>query len=101
MIIITVRNRFALPVLPIALMFSGYSLAVIEDPGYAQNKGKKSIKKHTRFPPNMGAAILFLLATNIPMALYMSLVHQVSLSPSPLPGLALLLYTCNLGYRDY
>ncbi|KAH1216137.1 GPI mannosyltransferase 3 [Glycine max] len=68
--------RFALPVLPIALMFSGYSLAVIEDPGYAQNKGKKSIKKHTRFPPNMGAAILFLLATNIPMALYMSLVHQ-------------------------
>lgn len=93
MIIITVRNRFALPVLPIALMFSGYSLAVIEDPGYAQNKGKKSIKKHTRFPPNMGAAILFLLATNIPMALYMSLVHQVSLSPSPLPGLALLLYT--------
>ncbi|KAH1117178.1 hypothetical protein GLYMA_17G068567v4 [Glycine max] len=76
MIIITVRYRFVLPVLPIVLMFSVYSLAMIEDPGYAQYKGNKSSKKHTRFPPKMGAAILFLLATNIRMALYMSLVHR-------------------------
>ncbi|XP_020231283.1 GPI mannosyltransferase 3 isoform X2 [Cajanus cajan] len=68
--------RFVLPVLPIALMFSGYSLAVIKDPGYAEYKGKETSKKHTGFPPKMGFAILFLLATNIPMALYMSLVHQ-------------------------
>ncbi|KAH1201364.1 GPI mannosyltransferase 3 [Glycine max] len=68
--------RFVLPVLPIVLMFSVYSLAMIEDPGYAQYKGNKSSKKHTRFPPKMGAAILFLLATNIRMALYMSLVHR-------------------------
>ncbi|XP_061347460.1 mannosyltransferase APTG1 isoform X2 [Gastrolobium bilobum] len=68
--------RFVLPVLPIALMFSGYSLAVIEDPGSPQYKGKESSKKHTKCPPKMRVAILFLLATNIPMALYMSLVHQ-------------------------
>lgn len=69
-----------MPVLPIALMFSGYSLAVIEDPGSPECKGKESSKKHTKCPPKMKVAILFLLATNIPMALYMSLVHQVSLS---------------------
>ncbi|XP_027331577.1 GPI mannosyltransferase 3 [Abrus precatorius] len=68
--------RFVLPVLPIALMFSGYSLAMIEDPGSAEYKGKTSSKKDTRCPPKMIVAILFLLVTNIPMALYMSLVHQ-------------------------
>ncbi|XP_014509372.1 GPI mannosyltransferase 3 isoform X1 [Vigna radiata var. radiata] len=68
--------RFVLPVLPIALMFSGYSLAAIEDPGSARYKGKESSKSHTRCPGKMKIAILFLLATNIPMALYMSLVHQ-------------------------
>ncbi|KAK7329863.1 hypothetical protein VNO77_24044 [Canavalia gladiata] len=68
--------RFVLPVLPLALMFSGYSLAVIEDSGSADYKGKKSSEKHTRCPPKMGVAILFLLATNVPMALYMSLIHQ-------------------------
>ncbi|KAK7265324.1 hypothetical protein RJT34_32943 [Clitoria ternatea] len=68
--------RFVLPVLPIALMFSGYSLAVMEDPGSAEFKGKDSSRKHTRCPPKMRIATLFLLATNIPMALYMSLVHQ-------------------------
>lgn len=76
---ITMRYRFVLPVLPIALMFSGYSLAAIEDPGSARYKGKESSKTHTRCPTKMRIAILFLLATNIPMALYMSLVHQVSL----------------------
>ncbi|KAJ1433546.1 GPI mannosyltransferase [Sesbania bispinosa] len=68
--------RFVLPVLPIALMFSGYSLAMIEDPGSPEYKGKVSSKKHTKCPPKMKAAVVFLLATNIPMALYMSLVHQ-------------------------
>lgn len=70
--------RFVLPVLPIALMFSGYSLAVIEDPsaGSLEYKGKGFSKKKNKCPPKMTVAILFLLATNIPMALYMSLVHQ-------------------------
>lgn len=68
-----------MPVLPIALMFSGYSLAVIEDPGAGspKYKGKEFSKKHNKCPPKMTVAILFLLVTNIPMALYMSLVHQV------------------------
>ncbi|XP_019453890.1 PREDICTED: GPI mannosyltransferase 3 isoform X1 [Lupinus angustifolius] len=68
--------RFVLPVLPIALMFSGYSLAVIEDPGSPVYRGKKSSEKNTKCSPKMTLAILFLLVTNIPMALYMSLVHQ-------------------------
>ncbi|KAI5414849.1 hypothetical protein KIW84_040350 [Lathyrus oleraceus] len=70
--------RFVLPVLPIALIFSGYSLAMIEDPSVSSppHKEKEFSKKHNKYPPKMTAAILFLLATNIPMALYMSLVHQ-------------------------
>ncbi|XP_028775416.1 GPI mannosyltransferase 3 isoform X2 [Neltuma alba] len=68
--------RFVLPVLPIALMFSGYSLALMDDPGSGKSKVKGSLKKYDRFPVKKGVAILFLLATNIPMALYMSLVHQ-------------------------
>ncbi|KAI4344357.1 hypothetical protein L6164_011591 [Bauhinia variegata] len=68
--------RFVLPVLPLALMFSGYSLAVLEDPGSPQDKGKGSSKSHTKRTAKLGVAILFLLGTNIPMALYMSLVHQ-------------------------
>jgi phosphatidylinositol glycan class B len=63
-------------------MFSGYYLAVIEDPGAGspEYKGKKFSKKYNKCSPKMIVAILFLLATNIPMALYMSLVHQVSYS---------------------
>ncbi|KAK2399598.1 Alg9 mannosyltransferase family [Trifolium repens] len=70
--------RFVLPVLPIALMFSGYSLAVIEDPGVGSReyKRKEFSKKHNKCPPKMTVAILVLLATNIPMALYMSFVHS-------------------------
>ncbi|CAJ2649668.1 unnamed protein product [Trifolium pratense] len=70
--------RFVLPVLPIALMFSGYSLAVIDDPGVGspEYKRKEFSKNHNKCSPKMTVAILFLLATNIPMALYMSLVHQ-------------------------
>ncbi|KAL1332609.1 hypothetical protein HN51_061385 [Arachis hypogaea] len=68
--------RFVLPVLPIALIFSGYCLAMIEDPGLRGYKGKESSKKRTNCSLKMVLAIIFLLATNIPMSLYMSLVHQ-------------------------
>ncbi|KAL0013410.1 hypothetical protein SO802_000479 [Lithocarpus litseifolius] len=68
--------RFVLPVLPIALMFSGYALAKMNasDPPNAKKKGSLNI--HTRCPSKMQFFIFFLLATNIPMALYMSLIHQ-------------------------
>ncbi|KAI5414856.1 hypothetical protein KIW84_040350 [Lathyrus oleraceus] len=51
---------------------------MIEDPSVSSppHKEKEFSKKHNKYPPKMTAAILFLLATNIPMALYMSLVHQ-------------------------
>ncbi|KAI4344356.1 hypothetical protein L6164_011591 [Bauhinia variegata] len=52
------------------------SSAVLEDPGSPQDKGKGSSKSHTKRTAKLGVAILFLLGTNIPMALYMSLVHQ-------------------------
>lgn len=65
--------RFVLPVLPIALMFSGYSLAKMRT---TNGKGKGGLRTQIKWPPKMGLAVLFLVATNIPMALYMSLVHQ-------------------------
>lgn len=68
--------RFVLPVLPIALMFSGYSLAVMEKADYLDNKRKGSLSTHSEWLSKTGFAIFFLLVTNIPMALYMSLVHQ-------------------------
>ncbi|KAJ7955719.1 Mannosyltransferase [Quillaja saponaria] len=68
--------RFVLPVLPIALMYSGFSLAAMRQLDSPQIKGKGSSKNGTTHPAKMKVAILFLLATNIPMALYMSLVHQ-------------------------
>ncbi|KAM1519977.1 hypothetical protein ACFX15_022233 [Malus domestica] len=59
--------RFVLPVLPIALIFSGHSLAAL----------RTSVSTYgSKFPAKMQLAIFFLLATNIPVALYMSLVHQ-------------------------
>ncbi|CAN0840275.1 Mannosyltransferase APTG1 [Linum grandiflorum] len=66
--------RFVLPVLPIALMFSGYSLAVMAkaSPSIGKRKGSSNNKCRTQ----VVFAVFFLLATNIPMALYMSLVHQ-------------------------
>ncbi|KAI3423779.1 uncharacterized protein J3R85_010785 [Psidium guajava] len=68
--------RFVLPVLPIALMFSGYSLAAISTRYSSNGKTAEALKCHTKYPSRMRWAICFLLATNIPMALYMSLVHQ-------------------------
>ncbi|XP_044463121.1 mannosyltransferase APTG1 [Mangifera indica] len=65
--------RFVLPVLPLALMFSGYNLAKTER---TDNKKKSSLHDHSKWPTKTQFTIFFLLATNIPMAMYMSLVHQ-------------------------
>lgn len=67
--------RFVLPMLPIALMFSGYSLSVMAKSD-SDSRRKGSPNSHMKRPSKVGFAIFFLLATNIPMALYMSLVHQ-------------------------
>ncbi|KAK1418396.1 hypothetical protein QVD17_27540 [Tagetes erecta] len=68
--------RFVLPVLPIALSFSGYSLAMLS-PLYSSNKKiKKSTSTCSKASWKMQAAVVFLVATNIPMAIYMSMVHQ-------------------------
>ncbi|PKA55335.1 Dol-P-Man:Man(7)GlcNAc(2)-PP-Dol alpha-1,6-mannosyltransferase [Apostasia shenzhenica] len=64
--------RFVLPVLPIALIFSGYTLAAFSR--HKHPKRKRSLGM--RCPSRMQMSILFLIATNVPMALYMSLVHQ-------------------------
>ncbi|KAK1549848.1 hypothetical protein Q3G72_008903 [Acer saccharum] len=68
--------RFVLPVLPIALMFSGYSLAVMERADYLDIQKKGSSNICVKWPSKTQLSIFFLLATNIPMAFYMSLVHQ-------------------------
>ncbi|KAG7025025.1 GPI mannosyltransferase 3, partial [Cucurbita argyrosperma subsp. argyrosperma] len=68
--------RFVLPILPIALMFSGYSLAALRYPASPNGKREKSRDVHSKCPMKMKLAVIFLLATNIPMGLYMSLVHQ-------------------------
>ncbi|XP_057249239.1 mannosyltransferase APTG1 isoform X2 [Beta vulgaris subsp. vulgaris] len=68
--------RFVLPVLPIALMFSGYSLAALKSPDLPMGKSKRASTTHTKWPSKLRLAVFFLLATNIPMGLYMSLVHQ-------------------------
>ncbi|CAL5375059.1 unnamed protein product [Camellia sinensis] len=68
--------RFVLPVLPIALMFSGYSLATIGRSDSPHNRRKGSPSIHTKCLSKKHWVIIFLFATNLPMALYMSLVHQ-------------------------
>ncbi|XP_057532071.1 mannosyltransferase APTG1 isoform X2 [Amaranthus tricolor] len=68
--------RFVLPVLPIALMFSGYSLTVLEMPDLSMGVKNRASSSHTKWPSKLRLAVVFLVATNIPMALYMSLVHQ-------------------------
>ncbi|XP_049932426.1 mannosyltransferase APTG1 isoform X2 [Nymphaea colorata] len=68
--------RFVLPVLPIALLFSGYTLAKIGKchsvelncKGIGRTKQAHDFKKKW--------AILFLLLSNLPMAFYMSMIHQ-------------------------
>ncbi|KAM3259147.1 hypothetical protein ACQJBY_050751 [Aegilops geniculata] len=61
--------RFVLPVLPLALMFSGYFLAAM-----SQFKGKNLHGK--RHFSRLQLSVILLIITNIPMALYMSLCHQ-------------------------
>ncbi|KFK25717.1 hypothetical protein AALP_AA8G150500 [Arabis alpina] len=73
--------RFVLPVLPIALIFSGYAFAQMEASGSSLSSTAKkkqvSRKNHIiKWSPKLRLSVFFLLATNIPMALYMSLVHQ-------------------------
>lgn len=66
--------RFVLPVLPIALMFSGYSLAKLEQ--CERSKKKEDRSSCMKYSRKLQIAVLFLLLTNIPMALYMSMIHQ-------------------------
>ncbi|CAA7407566.1 unnamed protein product [Spirodela intermedia] len=66
--------RFVLPVLPLALMFSGYFLAAV--PGCAPRDHNRKISSFFIRFPSRKYFMLFLIATNVPMALYMSLVHQ-------------------------
>ncbi|KAI3747923.1 hypothetical protein L6452_10662 [Arctium lappa] len=68
--------RFVLPVLPIALTFSGYSLAMLSQQYSSGKKSKKATNSRTKSSWKIQAAVFFLLATNIPMAFYMSMVHQ-------------------------
>ncbi|KAF3323123.1 hypothetical protein FCM35_KLT13112 [Carex littledalei] len=73
--------RFVLPVLPIALMFSGYCLASMKkqtSPPDAKAKNKRTtlVSEKSGNNPKLKFAIVFLLLTNVPMAVYMSSVHQ-------------------------
>ncbi|XP_010453614.1 PREDICTED: GPI mannosyltransferase 3 isoform X1 [Camelina sativa] len=73
--------RFVLPVLPIALIFSGYAFAQMEVSGSSSSSvtKKKQVPRqnHTiKWSPKLRLSVFFLLATNIPMAVYMSLFHQ-------------------------
>ncbi|GAB2270223.1 hypothetical protein Dimus_005129 [Dionaea muscipula] len=70
------NGRFVLPVLPVALMFAGYSLAAIDSADFSIRKRKGDLHSCTGW--KLQLAVLLLLVTNIPMALYMSMVHQVS-----------------------
>ncbi|KAF8083239.1 hypothetical protein N665_0787s0021 [Sinapis alba] len=76
--------RFVLPVLPVALIFSGYALAQMDasdssslSPSSITKQKQVPRKKHiVKWSPKLTLSVLFLLVTNIPMALYMSLFHQ-------------------------
>lgn len=68
--------RFVLPVLPIALMFSGYVLALVEKADSSMGKRKRTPSTPAKRPFKLNFFVFLLLATNLPMALYMSLVHQ-------------------------
>lgn len=74
------NDRFVLPVLPIALIFSGYALAQMEASVPSSITKKKQVprkKNIVKWSPKLVLSVLFLLVTNVPMALYMSLFHQV------------------------
>ncbi|KAH8933006.1 hypothetical protein BDL97_18G009300 [Sphagnum fallax] len=90
--------RFILPVLPIVMMYAGYAMAVLEQQGssanskeetaysvpsstssgsqhqgYEQKKPTGGTRQGSRL---LGGIIIFLLLTNIPLALYTSMFHQ-------------------------
>lgn len=67
--------RFIFPVLPITLMFSGYLLAELDKPDFSQRKLGKSGKTQ-KWSSWKYFVVFGLLITNIPAALYTSLVHQ-------------------------
>jgi Alg9-like mannosyltransferase family len=76
------ENRFVLPVLPIALMFSGYCLASMEKhtcppDAKMKNKDGAAVSEKSGNRSKLKFAIIFLLLTNVPMAVYMTSVHQV------------------------
>ncbi|XP_021303320.1 GPI mannosyltransferase 3 isoform X2 [Sorghum bicolor] len=61
--------RFVLPVLPLALMFSGYCLAAMSQLKAKNQHGKRSLSR-------LQLSVILLVITNVPMSLYMSLFHQ-------------------------
>ncbi|KAJ1277496.1 hypothetical protein BS78_04G008400 [Paspalum vaginatum] len=61
--------RFVLPVLPLALMFSGYYLAAMSQFKSKNQHAKRCLSK-------LQLSVILLIITNVPMALYMSLLHQ-------------------------
>lgn len=88
-------GRFVLPVLPLSMMFAGYGLTILERSNESQKDDSDEIKESPLVPAmktssrnyggNMGHnapkkfwwIILGLLATNVPTALYTSVIHQV------------------------
>jgi len=74
--------RFALLVLPLALMLSGYCLAAMSPFKGKNQHGKRSLSR-------LQLSVILLIITNVPMALYMSLFHQVSF---PYFNIVVLLY---------
>ncbi|KAL6534745.1 Mannosyltransferase aptg1 [Orobanche gracilis] len=78
--------RFVLPVLPISLMFSGCSLDNLRRCEVSKRKVKQGSSSRTKCFSKLRMSVFFLLVTNLPMALYMSMVHQlisVIISKSP------------------
>lgn len=86
--------RFVLPVLPLAMMFAGYGLATMEPSCANQMSKSRTLQSDTSAKTSVHrisqeasvkhysrnllflATVVGLLATNVPTALYMSLVHQ-------------------------
>ncbi|KAK4369209.1 hypothetical protein RND71_013001 [Anisodus tanguticus] len=57
-------------------MFAGYWLATIGGPDKSNGRGKRSPSTHDGCSTKLQLAILFLAVSNIPLAFYMSMVHQ-------------------------
>ncbi|XP_071729642.1 mannosyltransferase APTG1-like isoform X2 [Rutidosis leptorrhynchoides] len=68
--------RFVLPVLPIALVYAGYSLAMLSQRYSSSKRNQKTTNARTKSSWKIQSAVFFLLVTNVPMAIYMSMIHQ-------------------------